>query len=83
MNYRGLKELQLLLRQMYKILTDLLPITRPSLWTNYTQNYCCQYTKNTLKLDSKHNSLSKYSKPNETLRSLGATPKYSAKFTQY
>ena len=37
MNYRGLKELQLLLRQMYKILTDLLPITRPSLWTNYAK----------------------------------------------
>ena len=34
-----------LLRQMYKILTNLLPMSCPSLWTNYTQNYYCQYNK--------------------------------------
>ena len=48
-----------LLWQMYKILTDLLPMTCPSLWTIYTQNCYCQYTKNTLILDSKHDSISK------------------------
>ena len=50
MKYWGLKELQptRLLRQIYKVLTDLLPITNPSLWTTHTQNYCCQNTQNTL-----------------------------------
>ena len=37
-----------LLLQMYKILTDLLPNTRPSLWTIHTRIYYCQYTRNTL-----------------------------------
>ena len=37
-----------LLRQIYKVLTDLLPITGHSLWTIHIQDYYCQNTQNTL-----------------------------------
>ena len=73
-----------LLRQMYKILTDLLPITGPSLWTIHTQNYYCQYTQNTLILDSKKKSISKIiPEINKIPRSQGVIPNYSGKFTKY